>query len=326
VQRHLIRASLTLITCSALTCSGFAELSRPTIGGTLEAFNTSTGMVTIRTADGKLHRAHMDKKSRYKIGERDAGPASFTKGMKVAIRIEGALNESPLQADMLVDWMSSERIVAKVAEAPYETPMGKYPTTSGVAGRIKEEEDTKLDKQLGVMANGGKPEGFYDNTTMNDGNKLMSPSSTTSSPSPIPGPAGPGMVQQPGMSPAEQMRAAQMQVAQMQQQMTAGTSGSNILNEDGESGGGMMGGPSATGMATSGGAGVSVNVQALIVSTDLASRVLIVRGSNSPREQRVQIPPQVSMPALQPGQTVAISGFTDAQGIIQATSVSAVGH
>ena len=328
MQRNFSRAYLTLVAVGVLSSASFAELSRPTISGTLEGFNTATGMVTIRTIEGKLLRAHMDKKSRYKMGERDAGPGAFSKGMRVAIRIEGALNESPLQADMLMDWMISEKYVAKHADPPYETPMGKYPSTSGVAGKIKEEDEPKLDKQLGVIANGGKPEGFYDNTTMNEGNKLAVASNLANG-APAPGmpgqqmPGAPGPMVGAGMTAAQQMQAAQMQVANMRAQVMQGTSGANMLDEEGGSSAGMGGPP---GMANQGAGGIPVNMQAVIVSCDLSSRMMIVRGANSQVNQNVMISAQAPMPALQPGQTVSISGFQDAQGIIQASSVLPVGH
>jgi hypothetical protein len=187
MRRSYIRTGLVSLAIGALSCGAFAELSRPTISGSLVGFNSATGMVTIRTANGKILRGHMNKGARYKLGERSVGPGSFTKGMRVAIRVEGALNESPLQCDMLMDWMSSEKYVAKVAEAPYQTPMGSYPTTSGVAGKSPDQKETDLtkdpekdlmmlaaggkpyskeNKQLGEKANGSMPNGYYDNSTM----------------------------------------------------------------------------------------------------------------------------------------------------------------
>jgi hypothetical protein len=203
--------------------------------------------------------------------------------------------------------------------------MGEYPSTAGVAGHKKEDgTDPKLNKQQAIIANGGKPEGFYDPIPENKGNVLTnsSPLQTgTNQPGMMP-----GMIPQGPMSPAQQIQAQQLQYQQMKAQMSQATSGGNILDEEGGGSTPTMGGPPS--MASGGPmGGIPVNLQAQVVSADLASRTLIVRMANSPATQTVIVAPEALMSAFQPGQSVAITGVSDpTTGVIQASSVVQIGH
>jgi hypothetical protein len=306
------------LTLLSLTVPCLAEPARPMMAGVLKAINPATGMVVIKLQDGRTKTAHLGKKAHYKRLDHNVGFGSFVVGMKVSIRIAGSLNDSPLEADLLTDWMTSGQYVATSAAAPYETRMGDYATTSGVGGNNPGMVSGQSpERTIGIMGNGGSipgPNGSIQ-TPVNQGNQLTAAAPMLTGATPA------GMMN--GMTPQQQAQQQMMQAQQMEQQVQNGMSAGNMMDPSGEGAAGGMGGPP---QMASQQMGSPVNMQATVVSMDLASRTIIVKVANSQMTQTVILSAQAPMPAFQAGQMVAISGFSTPQGVIQANSVVPIGH
>lgn len=286
MHRFGVALALTLLLGQAAS----AQRAQATMSGTIQSMNTATGIIVIRMDSGVLKTAHMVPTGRWATGDppRFVSSAAFPVGKKVAIRLCGPINESPVQIDLVSDWFSSKQYVATAAPAPYMTRMGDFPTTGGVGGSPQNGlQIQRPDKTIGILGNGGK----FDPATMgppgNQGGKTSLPNQMIN---------GGGM---PGMGDMT---------------MPGGGAASSLMGVDGEDGPGT-GGPQ-------GGTGVPVQMQAQVLRADPGSRQIQVTAVGSQQPQNVILGAQVQVPLLQPGTLVQIMGQTNpAGGYIEATSI-----
>lgn len=114
----------TVLTASAL----------PTMAGRLKSYNGKTGVLILELEDKTERKFILTDKTKCEWMGRNASPGALPQGAKISIQIAGALNESPLKAAKIVDWGSSETIVAQGAVAPYYTATAQYASTDGGGG------------------------------------------------------------------------------------------------------------------------------------------------------------------------------------------------
>lgn len=106
----------------------------PTRSGKLSGFTPGQADFVLIGEDGKEVKVRLVKNTRYEVCGRPSASSAFRDGMQVAVRVVGALNERPLQADMLMDLYSSRDHVQTTASAPYLTPQGDFAFPGGVGG------------------------------------------------------------------------------------------------------------------------------------------------------------------------------------------------
>lgn len=122
------------IITAMLVCLVAAAHAAPTMAGRIKSYNGSTGLLVIELADQTLKTFQLSDKTECEWMGRKTHPSVLRVGSKVSVQIAGALNRSPLKAKKIVDWASSETIVAKSAPAPYHTAVGAFATTGGTGG------------------------------------------------------------------------------------------------------------------------------------------------------------------------------------------------
>jgi hypothetical protein len=123
--------------------------ANPTVSGVIE--QAGNGILVIRNKQsGKVWRGRLVPNAKC--------TTNLTKGHEVAVRIKGAMNEVPLQFDMVTDWNNSEEIISRTAVAPYFTRMGDTVVNGGVAGKAPGAPDMGKQTNPGAFAvNGAAP-------------------------------------------------------------------------------------------------------------------------------------------------------------------------
>lgn len=137
----------------------------PTRSGKLSGFTPGQADFYLIGEDGKQVPVHLVSKTRYEVCGRPSASSAFRDGMQVAVRLCGALNERPLQADMLMDLYSSRDHVQTTAHAPYNTPVGDFAFPGGVGGMSQGTPGIAGPSVIGQMAQGGNFPGSTTNPT-----------------------------------------------------------------------------------------------------------------------------------------------------------------
>lgn len=332
-----------------LTVLGLPALAGPTVSGRLESYDGSTGILILLRQDGSRKAVQLVKGAKVEWMGRNTVPSAIQKGNQIAVRVCGALNEDPLQADLVCDWASSSQYVATSAKAPYYTQQGAYATANGAGGTPDAIPNVPNPMTtVGILGNGGKlqtgppaassGDGSVNpmsaptsSMPLNQGAKLSVPMNMMNNPMmTTPGmlgadpsmmmtdPAMMGMGMNPAMmgDPSLMMNPAMMG---MDPSMNSAASGMMTGADPEGHDAGVMG---VTGYAGAG----QISLQGQVVAADPVSRTLMVQAFGSPAPQTVIITPtaQVQMQALRPGVTVLVSGIATG-GAIQAFSVTQAG-
>lgn len=135
----------------------------PTRSGKLKGFTPGQADFILIGEDGKEVKVRLNKNTRYEICGRASASSAFRDGMQVAVRVVGALNEKPLQADMMMDLYSSRNHVQTTAHAPYLTPQGDFAFPGGVGGLSAGTPNITHPNVLGQLAHGGNHPGSTSN-------------------------------------------------------------------------------------------------------------------------------------------------------------------
>ena len=85
----------------------------PTMAGRLKSYNGSTGVLILELEDKSTRKFQLSDKTKVEWMGRNTHPSALRAGAKISIQIAGALNSVPLKAAKIVDWGSSEKIVAQ---------------------------------------------------------------------------------------------------------------------------------------------------------------------------------------------------------------------
>lgn len=355
---------LTLAIGIVLTLLGSSALAAPTVSGRLESYDSSTRTLVLVRQDGSRKAVQLVKGAKVEWMGRNTVPTAINKGNQVALRICGALNDDPLQADLLCDWSSSSKYVATSAKAPYYTQVGAYATANGAGGPSDALPNVPNPMTtVGVLGNGGKlqaspqmvpTDGAAANpmatptSTMpiNQGSKMSMPMNMMSNPMMT----TPGMMgADPSMMGMNPMMADPSMMGMNPMMADPSMMGMNPMMGDpsmmgmnpamtgydpsmAAAGHGMMAGsdedsPDAGVIGAGGYAGLGqISLQGQVVQADPVSRTLLVQAYGSPAPQTVIITPtaQVQMQLLRPGTMVNVSGIATG-GAIQAFSVTHAG-
>src|SRR5690606_4537694 len=113
--RHIHEFPLLLL---ALALMPLPAGRRPTRTAARAARNPRAGRLQIRRADGVVKTIVLRQGAQFEMYGTRVSPAQFRQGMQVAVRVVGALNDDPLEADLLTDYGSSSQYVATNATSP----------------------------------------------------------------------------------------------------------------------------------------------------------------------------------------------------------------
>lgn len=111
-----------------------AASALPTMAGRLKSYDGNTGILILELEDKSVRKFRLDDKTKVEWMGRKTHASALREGAKISVQVAGSLAASPLKAAAVVDWASSESIVAKGASAPYHTPVAEYASTSGGGG------------------------------------------------------------------------------------------------------------------------------------------------------------------------------------------------
>lgn len=137
----------------------------PTRSGKLVDFTPGKADFTLVGEDGKPVRVRLVKEARYEVCGRPSASSAFRDGMQVAVRVVGALNEKPIQADLMMDLYSSRNHVQVSARAPYYTQQGDFAFPGGVGGISQGTPGLTGPSVVGQLAHGGNFPGSTVNPT-----------------------------------------------------------------------------------------------------------------------------------------------------------------
>ncbi len=306
-----------------------AVQAHPTMSGRLVSYDGSKGLLTLELESGQNRVFQLDNKTEITWHGRKVSASVLPANARVSVQVLGALNRSPLKAGKIVDWGSSEQIVATTAKAPYYTPVAAYATTAGGGGTPDGAPVGNHSPQhaLAAVAHGGSQNkltpgnhtpgmnspapGMNSHPSMgqteptfyrNQGDAMMGPLemmqidpySSSSAP-----PSSPTQFGMPGMD------SNMMSMPTLHHDMTTG-SGSSLmgLDSDEDESGSMMflGGEShsAAGQKLTG----------RILQSSLEQGFFILQPFELPEMQRVLVQPGAShsMDLLVPGQMVEVTG------------------
>ncbi len=140
-------------------------LAGPTRSGKLVDFTPGKADFTLVGEDGKPVRVRLVKEARYEVCGRPSASSAFRDGMQVAVRVVGALNEKPIQADLMMDLYSSRNHVQVTARAPYYTQQGDFAFPGGVGGISQGTPGLTGPSVVGQLAHGGNFPGSTTNPT-----------------------------------------------------------------------------------------------------------------------------------------------------------------
>lgn len=335
-----------------------AAHARPTVSGTLEAYNPGARRLQIKRDDGALKTVVLRENAAYEVYGNKVAPTYFKPGMKVAVRITGSLGDDPLEADLLTDYGSSGRYVSRSATSPYNTPVGNYATGGGAGGVSPGLPQLGGPSVLGPLGHGGNfpgsltnPMGGAVNNSAFPAIPQMQPGSGMgaqpapggspftgevvagqSQPGAAPGGVAPGpggMTSQPSPygQPGPYGASSMVGGGNPADAMSPGSLMGGNDDEEDEEGGGFQapnaGGP--MGMQI-------VQFQARVMTADAANRVLTVVPAGAAYPLQVSLPPglypvhqgtgqAVPVDGIRPGQGVVVHGLTNAAGIVEARQV-----
>lgn len=111
-----------------------AVQAAPTMAGRIKSYDGSKGLLVIERDDKSIRTFKVTDKTVCEYNGRKTHPSALRVGSKISIQIAGALNRDPLKAAKIVDWTSSDTIVAKGANAPYHTKVSQFASTNGGGG------------------------------------------------------------------------------------------------------------------------------------------------------------------------------------------------
>lgn len=106
----------------------------PTMSGRIKSYDGSKGILVIERDDKSTRRFQLTDKTVCEFNGRKTHPGVLRVGSKISVQIAGALNRDPLKAKKIVDWGSSDKIVAKGAKSPYHTKVSQYASSNGGGG------------------------------------------------------------------------------------------------------------------------------------------------------------------------------------------------
>ncbi|MBI3925085.1 MAG: hypothetical protein HY319_06055 [Armatimonadetes bacterium] len=293
---------------AAVLLSPWPAQAQVTVAGKLESLKRDSRELVLVRKDGTRKRVQLVQNAKFEMAGNASSISAFREGMQVSLRLCGALNDEPLQANLLMDVGSSGKYVMTAARTPYYTRHGDFATTAGAGGRPGGVPGQDPTTTVGILGNGGQlPETPYNNPNANpnDPNHPLNP-----------------MNPQNPTNPYNQ--GARMSTSQ------------NLMN-------GMMGmeaaegGPPATGLmgdqgqgsdfSSEGylpGAGSQIQVQGVVVSADMGQRVMVVQPVGSPTPQNVVLAPNalIQPGVLSRGSAVTVTGMSSPDGYVQATAVT----
>lgn len=306
-------------------------VAAPTVSGRLESYNPHTRILVLLRQDGSRRRVKLVSGAKVVWMGRNTTPSAIHKGNEIACRIDGALNDHPLKANLVCDWASSAKYVATAAQAPYFTHVGAYATENGAGGSLAAMPNVPSPMTtIGVMGNGGPmpkwpptanpatagssnpmASGQTGSMPANQGAAMAMPMSRMNA---VGGMTNPSMRGTMGANPAQinPMVAEPSLTQMMNSSMDEGTTGASLMGI----GGGSSGGSSMMAAGSYGGGG-GLQIRGRILSVNPASRTLIIQAYGSPAPQTVVISPtaHVQMKALRPGTMVMVSGVASGQAI-----------
>ena len=129
-MKRLFKTSLAFF----MAASMLVAYALPTMAGRLRSYDSSTGIMILEMEDKSQKKFKVTEKTTCDWVGKDTSLSSLRVGSKISVQIAGALNVSPLNASKIVDWASSNKIVAKGAAAPYYTKESAYVTSAGGGG------------------------------------------------------------------------------------------------------------------------------------------------------------------------------------------------
>ena len=142
---------------------GAVAEARPTVSGTLKAFNPGAGRLQIQREDGTVKNVVLRENAVYEVYGNKVAPTTFKPGMRVVVRICGSLADDPLEADLLTDYGSSGRYVTRSAGTPNHTPVGNFATGAGAGGVSPGLPSLGGPSVLGPLGMGGNFQGSLTN-------------------------------------------------------------------------------------------------------------------------------------------------------------------
>lgn len=328
-------------------------LARPTVSGVLVAYNPGGGRLQIRRADGVLKSVQLIPAARFELRGQEVSRTTFRLGMQVAVRVVGALNVEPLQGDLLTDFSSSTRYVARSATSPHHTPVGNYATGGGAGGVSPGLPSLGGPSVLGPLGMGGNFPGALTHPLepIPHGNsafpQVIQGPGGAAQPSPLGSPfTGEAIARQPGVSP---LAPAPSPLQGFGTSPGAGPppygfgspAGAVIGSPGGQpsSPASMFGGDEEEGeegaLGGFGGPGLGMQVlqfQGRLLSVDPVNRVLTVVPAGAAYPLQVSLPgglhpvhgptrQPVGLDGLKPGQGVAVHGLKNAAGMVEARAV-----
>ena len=316
MKHRLIGLALSGLAALTLTVGVNAEgrLRISNVAGKIVHFNHSTGIVHLKTEKGNTWIVQMMPKSKYERNKKDTNSSAFHEGDQVAVGITSSLAESPKQAVLMVDWGNSGAYVATTAAAPYQTRMGDFASSGGVAS-ANNVGAQRPDTTIGILGNGGKlpppnldnPNGTQQSVPGDPKGQSAQPLTATNPP--LPGANTMSTNRAPYMAPMQNMN--------VDPYSTGLPSGTSLMGIDGEDGGSMRA-PSQGGMATG---GTPVQIQAVIMQANPGSHQMVVQQAGSNTPLNIMVGANVNIANLRPGQKVMIMGQASPNGYIEANSV-----
>ncbi len=346
-------AGVVLTLALAWSTCGAAQ-ARPTVAGTLKAFNPGAGRLQIQREDGVLKNVVLVPNATFEVYGNKVAPATFRPGMRVAVRICGSLADDPLEADLLTDYGSSNRYVSRSAASPYSTPVGNYATGAGSGGVSPGLPGLGGPSVLGPMGMGGNFPGALTNPEIpgplhnsafpaipqstpgaNPGaqpSPLGSPftgqvvAGQTGAPLPAPGSVGGPVNPYPGQAPngpanpyvASSPYGNPNSTSAMLgvEQDPAGPSVASMIGGAGDDEDEDEGGPGFQAKASGPLGAQVVQFQARVMATDPRNRVLTVVPASSAYPIQVALPPSVYPIHAATGQAVPLDGLRSGQGVM----------
>jgi hypothetical protein len=323
-----------------------AAAAGPTMSGVLEAYNPGARRLQLRLDSGKVKTVVLTEDCKFEQWGTRTSPASFRQGMRVAIRIRGALTQDPLVADVVMDLSTSRNYVATTASSPYYTPTGNYATTAGAGGVTPGLPNLQPPNVIGSLAQGGNAPG-----TLTNPGTLGPPQNAA-----FPGPAqmnqtSPGMPAQPSpsgspfiahaiggtaMTPASPSSGPVMYpgstsspgslISPSGPEASAPGLSAMMTGDEDEEGEGSFSNPAA-------GQPQFVQLSGRLVQADATRRVLVIQTATSPYPQQVLLPAglyvldsnrqALPLESLRPGQAIMVMGLANAAGFVEARTVQA---
>ena len=333
--------------------------AKPTIAGTLINYNPGAGRLQIRREDGTVKSVVMVPGAVYELYGQQVSGGNFRAGMKVMVRICGSLGDNPLQGDLMTDYGSSNRYVARTAHSSNNTPVGSIASVGGASGPMGSAPAAITPSIIGPVGLGGNFPGSLTNPgangPVNNSAFPAMPATTNPVSGAQPSPAGSPFTGQviagqtnPNGTPvnpaggnpyaqqnlyAQQTNPYAQSISGVQDMSSSGMpSMSSMINgsddEDDEDGGSFM--PSSSGGGGPLGMQV-VQVQGRVMAVDPRNRSITVVPANAVQPVQVSLPANlypadqagrpIPLEQVRSGYGIIIQGLANAAGIIEARRI-----